>query len=38
MTTYEIEMLENWAIGKGKTDKICIVNETGMKKESMERK
>ena len=30
--TYNIEMLENWAIGKGKTDKICIVNETGMRK------
>ena len=30
--TYDIEMLENWAIGKGKTDKICIVNETGIKK------
>lgn len=30
--TYDIEMLENWAIGKGKTDKICIVNETGMRK------
>lgn len=30
--TYDIEMLENWAIGGGKTDKICIVNETGMKK------
>ena len=32
MTTYEIEMLESWANGKGKTDKICIVNETGMRK------
>ncbi len=30
--TYDIEMLENWAIGKGKTDKICIVNETALKK------
>ena len=30
--TYNIEMLDNWTIGKGKTDKICIVNETGMKK------
>ena len=30
--TYGIEMLENWEIGRGKTDKICIVNETGMKK------
>jgi putative ABC transport system permease protein len=30
--TYDIEMLENWAIGEGKTDKICIVNETGMRK------
>ena len=29
--TYDIEMLENWAIGQGKTDKICIVNETGMR-------
>ena len=30
--TYNIEMLDKWAIGKGKTDKICIVNETGMRK------
>jgi len=30
--TYGIEMLENWTIGEGKTDKICIVNETGMRK------
>jgi putative ABC transport system permease protein len=30
--TYNIEMLDNWLIGKGKTDKICIVNETGMRK------
>lgn len=30
--TYNIEMLDNWAIGKGKTDKICIVNETGLRK------
>lgn len=29
--TYDIEMLDNWAIGKGKTDRICIVNETGMR-------
>jgi putative ABC transport system permease protein len=32
INTYDIKMLENWAIGKGKTDKICIVNETGMRK------
>jgi putative ABC transport system permease protein len=32
INTYGIKMLENWAIGKGKTDKICIVNETGMRK------
>jgi putative ABC transport system permease protein len=32
INTYDIEMLDNWAIGEGKTDKICIVNETGMKK------
>jgi putative ABC transport system permease protein len=25
-------MLENWAIGEGKTDKICIVNEMGIRK------
>ncbi len=30
--TYNIEMLDNWAIGKGKTDKICIVNETALRK------
>jgi putative ABC transport system permease protein len=30
--TYGIKMLENWAIGEGKTDKICIVNETGIRK------
>lgn len=30
--TYDIEMIDNWAIGEGKTDKICIVNETGMRK------
>ena len=30
--TYDIEMLENWAIGEGITDKICIVNETGRRK------
>jgi putative ABC transport system permease protein len=30
--TYDIKMLENWTIGKGKNDKICIVNETGMRK------
>jgi putative ABC transport system permease protein len=30
--TYDIEMLENWAIGEGKTDKVCFVNETGMRK------
>jgi putative ABC transport system permease protein len=30
--TYDIKMLENWAIGEGKNDKICIVNETGMSK------
>lgn len=29
--TYAIEMYKNWAIGEGKTDKICIVNETGMR-------
>lgn len=32
INTYGIEMLENWTIGEGKTDKICIVNETGMRK------
>ena len=32
INTYGIEMYKNWAIGEGKTDKICIVNETGMKK------
>ena len=32
INTYDIEMLENWAIGKGKTDKICIVNETALRK------
>ncbi len=30
--TYDIEMLDNWAIGNGKTDKFCIVNETAMSK------
>jgi putative ABC transport system permease protein len=30
--TYGIKMLENWAIGEGKTDKICIVNEMGIRK------
>ena len=30
--TYGIKMLENWAIGEGKTDKICIVNETGIRR------
>jgi putative ABC transport system permease protein len=32
INTYDIEMLESWATGEGKTDKICIVNETGMRK------
>lgn len=32
INTYGINMLENWAIGEGKTDKICIVNETGIRK------
>ena len=32
INTYGIEMHKNWAIGEGKTDKICIVNETGMRK------
>ncbi len=32
INTYGIKMLENWAIGEGKTDKICIVNETGIRK------
>ena len=32
INTYGIEMLENWTIGGGKTDKICIVNETGIRK------
>jgi putative ABC transport system permease protein len=32
INTYGIKMLESWTIGKGKTDKICIVNETGMRK------
>ena len=32
INTYDIEMLENWAIGEGKTDKICIVNETAIRK------
>jgi putative ABC transport system permease protein len=31
INTYGIEMHEKWAIGEGKTDKICIVNETGMR-------
>lgn len=30
--TYNIDMPDNWAIGKGKTDKICIVNETALRK------
>ncbi|QGY44649.1 FtsX-like permease family protein [Maribellus comscasis] len=34
--TYDIEMLRNWEIGKGKTDKICIVNETALKKNQWE--
>lgn len=32
INTYDIDMLENWAIGEGKTDKLCIVNETAMRK------
>jgi putative ABC transport system permease protein len=32
INTYDIEMHKNWSIGEGKTDKICIVNETGMRK------
>jgi putative ABC transport system permease protein len=32
INTYGIQMFENWKIGDGKTDRICIVNETGMRK------
>jgi putative ABC transport system permease protein len=32
INTYGIELMDNWKIGNGKTDKICIVNETGMRK------
>ncbi len=35
--TYNIEMLDNWAIGAGKTDKICIVNETGKRRNQWEK-
>ena len=30
-------MLDNWAIGAGKTDKICIVNETGKRRNQWEK-
>jgi putative ABC transport system permease protein len=32
INTYDIKMLENWKAGEGKTDKICIVNEMGRRK------
>lgn len=37
INTYDIEMLDDWAIGEGKTDRICIVNETGMRKNQWEK-